>query len=214
VPEVPVIDWLSELDKHIADAAGFFSTRPIVLDLSAVTLSGPAVAHLVSELRSRDLLIMGIEGADPTQLGPDLPPLLKGGRQSAEIEARDPPSPESPPAMQAREPEATSLVLDSPVRSGQSVIFPAGDVIVLGSIASGAEVVAGGSIHVYGTLRGQAFAGSTGNKRARVFCRTLEAELVSVGGYYLTAEMLEQRLHGRAVQAWLDGNMLMVAPLD
>jgi septum site-determining protein MinC len=214
VPEEPVVDWLAELDKHIADAAGFFSTRPVVLDLSAVSLSRPAVAQLVSELRSRDLQIMGIEGADPAQLGPDLPPLLKGGRQSAEIEAQDPPSPEPPPAMQPREPEATSLVLDSPVRSGQSVIFPAGDVIVLGSIASGAEVVAGGSIHVYGTLRGQAFAGSTGNKRARVFCRTLEAELVSVDGYYLTAEMLEQRLHGRAAQAWLDGDMLVVAPLD
>jgi septum site-determining protein MinC len=116
--------------------------------------------------------------------------------------------------MQPREPEPNSLLIESPVRSGQSVIFPAGDVIVLGSIASGAEVVAGGSIHVYGTLRGQAFAGSIGNKRARVFCRKLEAELVSVDGYYLTAEMLEQRLHGRAAQAWLDGNMLMVAPLD
>ena len=65
------------------------------------------------------------------------------------------------PVAEKREtkPQATSLLLDSPVRSGQSVIFVEGDVTVLGSVGSGAEVVAGGSIHVYGTLRGRAMAG-------------------------------------------------------
>jgi septum site-determining protein MinC len=105
-------------------------------------------------------------------------------------------------------------VLENPVRSGQSVVFPGGDVIVLGSVASGAEVMAGGSIHIYGALRGQAFAGANGNKSARIFCSRLEAELMAVDSYYLTAEMLEANLHGRSAQAWLDGNMLMVAPLD
>lgn len=211
-PEAPVIDWISELDKAIAGASKFFADRPVVLDLSAVTLSRHAVVHLVTELRSRGLKIMGIEGADPEQLGPDLPPLLRGGRQAADVEAHDPPEPA--PSTQAQVAEPASLLLDRPVRSGQSVLFPAGDVVVLGSVASGAEIVAGGSIHVYGALRGQAFAGSYGNKRARIFCSRLEAELVAVDGYYVTAEMLESRLHGRGAQAWLDGDMLMVAPLD
>ena len=215
-PEPPIADWLTDLDKSIAGAAGFFANRPVVLDLSAVTLSRHAVAHLVSELRSRDLQIMGIEGADPVALGPELPPLLRGGR-AVTLEPVHSPSPDLAPAAPGEPPEELeppSLLIDTPVRSGQSVFFPDGDLIVLGSVASGAEVMAGGSIHIYGALRGQAFAGANGNKNARVFCRKLEAELVAIDGHYLTAEMLGTRLHGRSAQAWLNGGMLMVAPLD
>jgi septum site-determining protein MinC len=74
-------------------------------------------------------------------------------------------------------------VFEHPIRSGQSIIFPHGDVTILGSVASGAEVVAGGSIHVYGALRGRALAGSTGDMRARIFCSRNEAELMSIDGY-------------------------------
>jgi septum site-determining protein MinC len=175
-------------------------------------LSRHAIAHLLSELRLRNLQIMGIEGADPAELGPDLPPLLRGGR-AASLEPIEPPSPETPPAPPP-EPEAASLLIETPIRSGQSVFFPDGDVIVLGSVASGAEIMAGGSIHIYGALRGQAFAGASGNKNARVFCRKLEAELVAIDSHYLTAEMLGTSLHGRSAHAWLNGGVLMVAPLD
>ena len=80
------------------------------------------------------------------------------------------------------------MLIEAPVRSGQTVFFPNGDVTVLGSVASGSEIVAGGSIHVYGTLRGRAMAGAKGNARARIFCRKNEAELLAINGYYRTAE--------------------------
>jgi septum site-determining protein MinC len=94
------------------------------------------------------------------------------------------------------------------------VIFPGGDVTVLGSVASGAEVVAGGSIHVYGTLRGRALAGSMGNARARIFCRKNEAELLAIDGYYRTAEDMDASMRGRPVQSWLENRVLSIAPLD
>jgi septum site-determining protein MinC len=87
-------------------------------------------------------------------------------------------------------------------------------VTVLGSVASGAELVAGGSIHVYGTLRGRAMAGSHGNSRARIFCSKIEAELVAIDGYYLTAESLDQKFRKGPVQAWLDGDAVKIAALD
>ena len=71
-------------------------------------------------------------------------------------------------------------MIEDPVRSGQSVVFMEGDVTVVGSVGSGAEIVAGGSIHVYGTLRGRALAGATGNARARIFCHRVEAELLAI----------------------------------
>jgi septum site-determining protein MinC len=93
------------------------------------------------------------------------------------------------------------------------VIFPFGDVTVLGSVASGSEIVAGGSIHVYGTLRGRALAGSMGDGRARIFCTRNEAELLAIDGYYRTAEDMDAELRGRAVQACLEGAALRIAAL-
>ena len=110
--------------------------------------------------------------------------------------------------------DATSLLIDQPVRSGQSIVFEKGDVTIVGSIASGAEVIAGGSIHVYGTLRGRAIAGLTGNNRARIFCRRLEAELLAIDGVYQTADDMNTALRGKAVQAWLAGEAMMLAALD
>ena len=111
-------------------------------------------------------------------------------------------------------PPPTSLLLDSPVRSGQSIIFPDGDVTVVGSVSSGAEIVAGGSIHVYGTLRGRAMAGVNGNSSARIYCHRMEAELLAIDGYYQTAEEIPDALRDRPVQALLDGNVMRIAPLS
>ncbi|MGO8952888.1 MAG: septum site-determining protein MinC, partial [Rhodomicrobium sp.] len=104
--------------------------------------------------------------------------------------------------------------LDSPVRSGQSVIFIEGDVTVLGSVGSGAEIVAGGSIHVYGTLRGRAMAGVNGNSSARIYCQRIEAELLAIDGYYQIAEELDANLRSKPVQAWLEGKIMRITPLN
>ena len=210
-PEPPIVDWLAELDTWIRSSAGFFVGRPVVLDLSAVTLTSPAIAHLIGELSGRSIRIMGIEGIEADKLGPGLPPLLKGGR-SATVEAVDPTAAGKPAPAPRKEP--SSLLLEVPVRSGQSVFFPDGDVTVLGSVGSGAEVIAGGSIHIYGTLRGRAMAGMSGNRQARIFCSKIEAELLAIDGFYRTAEDLDAALRGRLVQAWLNGEVLMVTAMD
>jgi septum site-determining protein MinC len=106
------------------------------------------------------------------------------------------------------------LVVNSPVRSGQSVFYPEGDVTVIGSISSGADVIAGGSIHVYGTVRGRVMAGAYGETRARIFCRRLEAELIAVGGFYMTADEIREDLRNQAVHAWLEDESLRIAKLD
>ncbi len=213
-PEPPIADWLEELDNWMRSSVDFFVGRPVVLDLGGVTLTPNAVQHLVSELAARCIRIMGIEGVGPEKLGPDLPPLLTGGRP-APVEALDPRSRSRPPvAAPAARPEPTSLLIDGAVRSGQSIYFPTGDVTVLGSVGSAAEIVAGGSIHVYGTLRGRAMAGTSGNRQARIFCRKIEAELLAVDGFYRTAEDLDEKLRERPVQAWLDGEALIIAALD
>lgn len=166
---------------------------------------------------------MGIEGARPSLLGADLPPAMSDGRPTADIEP--PAADQQPDAAGKPEPVAVlapapapvqampSMVISEPVRSGQSIFFPDGDVTIVGSVASGAEVVAGGSIHIYGPLRGRAMAGTIGNGSARIFCHKLEAELIAIDGLYKTADDMEAELRGKPVQIWLEGETIKAATL-
>jgi septum site-determining protein MinC len=120
-----------------------------------------------------------------------------------------------PSAAEAARPTAGApLIVNAPIRSGQSIVHPEGDVTVIGSVASGAEVIAGGSIHIYGTLRGRAMAGAYGETRSRIFCRRLEAELLAVCGVYITADEIETNVRSQSVQAWLENETVKIARLD
>jgi septum site-determining protein MinC len=107
-----------------------------------------------------------------------------------------------------------ALVIENSIRSGQTIEFPDGDVTVIGSVSSGAEIIAGGSIHVYGTLRGRAIAGTSGDQTARIFCQDLDAELLSIDGRYRVADNFDPKLRGRPIQARLDGLRMALVPLD
>jgi septum site-determining protein MinC len=215
-PVPPIASWLTELDKWSRTSPDFFVGRPIILDLTSAPLVEPGISQLISTLGERGIRIMGLEGAPADQVGPSLPPLLKGGRPSAGGEAVELScgTPKAVPDAHHQRPDPSSLLLESPIRSGQSVIFPYGDITVLGSVSSGAEVVAGGSIHIYGALRGRAMAGSMGNARARIFCSKNEAELISIDGYYRTAEEMDAKLRNRPTQCWLEDHVLSIAALD
>ena len=205
-PVVPIHGWLEEIDAMLARSPGFFVGKPVVLDLSAVELSQSAIAHLVASLEQRNIRVLGIEGVDAAHLTTSMPPLLTGGRPTLLIQ-NEPKKPEA-------KPKPTSLLLESPVRSGQSIVFTEGDVTVLGSVGSGAEIVAGGSIHIYGALRGRAMAGVNGNSAARIFCQKIEAELLAIDGYYQTAEDIDANLRNRPAQAWLEGDIMRITSLN
>ena len=223
-PELPFADWLRRLDDLAARSAGFFLRRPVVLDVEGLEIDRAELRELVDQLNARNVRVMGIEGARSSLLGPDMPPAMTDGRPAGDIE-----TPEGEPAepvaaavepVQNTAPVAAvpvqttpSLVVSRPVRSGQSIFFPEGDVTIIGSVASGAEIVAGGSIHVYGPLRGRAMAGSTGNAAARIFCRKLEAELIAIDGFYKTADDMEPELRGKPGQVWLEGETIKAATL-
>ena len=204
MPRPPIVEWLADLDASLEQSKGFFAGYPIVVDLSAVTLSPNAIAQLLASLEERNIRILGIEGIDPAATAPGLPPILRGGRGTQSVELLPDVEPAAA-APAAPKPQQPSLLVEDPVRSGQSVVFIDGDVTVLGSVASGAEIVAGGSIHVYGTLRGRAMAGATGNARARIFCHRVEAELLAIDAFYKTAEDMDDSLRRGPAQAWLEG---------
>ena len=106
------------------------------------------------------------------------------------------------------------LMQAAPVRSGQQVYAENRDLTCLAAVGAGAEVIADGSIHIYGALRGRALAGAQGNEAARIFCREFHAELVAVAGHYKVLEDIPKDLRGKPVQVWLEGGQLKLAALE
>ena len=231
-PEVPLPDWLRALDAQIERSPSFFNNRPVVLDLALLPREQPDIESLLQHLEQRGIRVIGTEGAHPSWTGIEAwgRPLPSGGRPVREVSLPDDPPPPpvatpnvatpnvatadvaaSDPAPSA---EPGCLLVEHSIRSGQSVVFERGDVTIVGSVASGAEVIAGGSVHIYGALRGRAIAGFSGNPRSRIFCRRLDAELVAIDGVYQTADDMDAALRGRAVQAWLDGDVMRMTALD
>ncbi|HZZ10338.1 MAG TPA: septum site-determining protein MinC [Paraburkholderia sp.] len=128
------------------------------------------------------------------------------------------PESDAPASATAAEPvrlatSSQTMVVDKPLRSGQR-IYAKGDLVVLGLVSYGAEVIAEGNIHIYAPLRGRALAGVQGNHDARIFCTCLEPELISIAGIYRTTENpLPADVLGKPVQIWLDEEKLMIEPL-
>jgi septum site-determining protein MinC len=216
-PVVPVAGWLEEVDATLARSPGFFVGKPVVLDLSALELSSSGITHLVSSLEQRNIRVLGLEGVDENHVTTSMPPLLTGGRNTMLAETAPKETRETREAAKDAlkgKAKPASLLIETPVRSGQSVVFTEGDVTVLGSVGSGAEIVAGGSIHVYGTLRGRAMAGIEGNASARIFCQKIEAELLAIDGFYQTAEDISDALRHRPAQAWLAGDVMRIEALN
>jgi len=216
-PEVPLRDWLEDLDAVSERSPGFFTGRPIIADVSQLKPSKSELKFLLAAFKMRNIRIIGLEGAAPENVDADTPPQINGGKPAGDIDVPDAANAAvaaaGTPFADAPVPEK-SLLIEGSVRSGQSILHPEGDVTVLGSVASGSEIVAGGSIHIYGSLRGRAIAGCTGNGKARIFCRKFEAELIAIDGLYKTADDLGGKFLGQPVQVNLDGDSIILKTLD
>lgn len=223
----------SELERRVHAAPQLFSRAAVVLDLSHL-LDLPddgTVDALLEAVRSAGMLPVGLAyGTSATEalaqrMG--LPLIAKfraayepsGGGHAAPsapaAAARTEPAPEREP-IHAAPPAGHELgaqLHDGTVRSGQQIYARDRDLVLTGTVANGAEVIADGSIHVYGGLRGRAMAGAQGDEKARIFVSDFRAELVAIAGQYRVFEQIPKDLEGQAVQCWLDGEKLLIARL-
>lgn len=213
-PKAPFDEWLAALDGWIG-RSWIFTSRPIIIDFSKATPTPPQGAELLAQIKSRGLRVVAVDGVGQDWLAQSDRP-APGNWDAGTAPAVEGATARSATGS-ASEPMVTkpaSLLLDRSVRSGETVTYQEGDVTVLGSVASGAEVIAGGSIHVYGSLRGRAIAGNENNPKARLFCRRFEPELVAINGLYCTADEFDPVLLNRPVQAWLDGSTINMCVMD
>jgi septum site-determining protein MinC len=226
-PELPLGEWQSRLDAWLERSPGFFSRNAVILDVRDLALEKDGFLALLAGLRERSVRVLGVEGGNRDWASPELPPFMPSGKDvrtpdsESEVSTQEQGSakrdeanaPTLAATYNATRP-ASPLFIDSPVRSGQCVLNPDGDVIITGAVASGAEVVAAGSIHIYGALRGRAMAGAYGDETARIFCRSLEAELIAVNGLYQTSDEIDPALRKKPAQARLKHGIMLVTKFD
>ncbi len=223
-----------ELAEKVQNAPNLFRHAPVVIDLSHLSALPDleAVRDLLVRVKRAGMAPVGLSygTTENEQLARTLDvPLFAKFRAAFERDGKSEPVVEPPkPRERRREPEAetiaapaspatstsvTGLVHDKPVRSGQQIYARGRDLILTKLVANGAEVIADGSIHVYGALRGRALAGAQGDTSARIYCHEFHAELVSIAGQYRVFETMPDELKGQRVQAWLDGDKLVVQKL-
>lgn len=110
---------------------------------------------------------------------------------------------------------ANTMIIDTPVRTGQRIYARGADLVLMAMVNAGAEVIADGSIHAYAPLRGRALAGASGNTNARIFAMVMEAELVSIAGVYKTFEQgWPGNLVKKPVQVMLLNDKLEMRPIS
>jgi len=207
-----------QLADKVEQAGHFFYHAPVVIDLKEIANAELDFPLLLNLMRGHSMIPVGVRGGtasqhDAAEAGGLA--VLADSRPSR-LENKPTITPLSPTPLPNKNSSTittfTTLVT-KPIRSGQRVYAQDGDLIVLGQVSSGAEIMADGNIHVYSVLRGRALAGLKGNSDARIFCLDLRAELISVAGHYRISENIDTQLGGRPVQIYLEERILRIDPL-
>lgn len=214
------------IEVRVREAPALFERAPVVVDLSFLSPQpdDDAVRGLLDAVRGAGMLPVGLAyGDDATdelsrRLGLPLIAKFRAQYERAERPAsNDEAAPRvaaiAQPVPSAPTEPVTALQHHQPVRTGQQVYAQGCDLVVVGAVANGAEVLADGNIHVYGALRGRAFAGALGDKNARIFCGEFRAEIVSIAGHYRVFEELPKEYAGKAVQIRLEQDKLQITRL-
>ena len=219
VDDPDAAEFFDRLRDDVLRSPGFFKNAPIIIDVHMIVGRPPLdLRKFVARVRACELQPIGIVGGDEAwhdaarAVGLSV---LAGGRNTAvqaePAEAEAAPREAEPRAAEpAPTPAPPSLLVEQAVRSGQQVYAAHGDLVCTAPVSNGAEVVAAGHVHIYAPLRGRAFAGFDGERRAMIFCDRLEADLVSIAGYHLVRDELPEPAVGKRARIRLDGDRLVV----
>ncbi|MEE9352667.1 MAG: septum site-determining protein MinC [Thiotrichaceae bacterium] len=239
IHSIDVRDILHALAAKRDEAPQFFLRSPLTVDCKAVEADSNKLdfSGLMKGIRALSFVPIGIRHLSPEglQLAMDSGwAILRESKakqvaikatenvadkeQSASQESVDQTNASSVESKGNEKPAETSnrhrvMVINRPVRSGQQVYSPDGDIVVLSQTGAGSEVLADGSVHVYGSISGRVLAGVNGDRSARIFCQGLDAELIAIAGNYQLLDEIDTPLKGQPAMISLDGDKLKIEPM-
>jgi septum site-determining protein MinC len=211
---------INQISEKISQAPHFFSQAPLIIDVSKLEgeISLTELNTLVSQVTELGFRPIGWRSVgaglpawhDDFHL-PLLPPSKTRSITPPIIETDKNPDVVVKTVVQEKVVTQPTKVITKPIRSGQQV-YSEGDLVILTHVGAGAEVLAEGNIHVYGALRGRALAGVNGDTNARIFCKSMEAELVSIAGNFMLSDALQSIIWKESAQVLLtDDNLDILA---
>ncbi len=213
--DLSVANLKSELQQKLAQAPGFFHLAPVVISVDNLTEvpDFTAIKQLFVDLQ---LVLVGVCGANAD---------LKKAAHAAGLAALQMPknskAPEAPKTTAAAPaaPVAPSVIvaenrtIEQNIRSGQQIYVKGADLIIKGTVGAGSEVIADGNIHIYGSLRGKAIAGASGDSTKKIYCYNMQAELISIAGNYWLSDSLQGEYWGKSTSISLQDGQLVLAEL-
>ncbi len=203
IADLPPIELARILAEKIECSPGFFWQLPVILDLSALPAQATSKVGVVIEtVRSMGLAPAGFLAQRPDIRKAALAAGLGSAAEDTDTDGGGDDVPRRP-----------ALIVNEPVRSGQRIYAAGADLVVLRSVSAGAELLADGCIHVYGALRGSAFAGVSDDPLARIFAKNMYAEKVAIAGLFLNAKEYPEDPAGRPSQVQITDGMLRLEPL-
>ena len=221
-----------DLTLRLSTAQSFFKHAAVVIDLEFTRDLGEEIrfSQLEALLRKHSLVPVGVQNGTQQQNDAAINAgfAILTGQSVDKIIERDKPKQTKPAGdgdsrqQQDVAPKiSTSIVVSDaskmitqPIRSGQRTYAKGGDLVLLGAVNAGAEVMADGNLHIYAPLRGRALAGLDGNTESRIFCQSMEAELVAIAGNYRVFEdNMPPEIYRKSVQIYLEGEQLIIEPI-
>ncbi len=206
--DVDCDSFIQQLVHTIAQAPRLFDNTPVVLDCSAIDIEAFDLNRCCQSLREHGLFPVAVQGSHDGFFSTRAQALGLAVLHASST--HDKPLVLEQPIVSAQE-SFKAKTISTPVRSGQQIVNRESDLIITASVSHGAELLAGGNIHVYGALRGKALAGISGDKDARIFCQSLDAELVAIAGFYCVRETIEQCT--TPCQIYLQDEQIRIEPL-
>lgn len=175
-----------DLAQRLKQAPQLLLHAPVVIQLPAQPITLEKAQGLIHTLKTLSFIPIGLRHSQQNEQASevDLTPLAEALKLPFIKESAKESSKESTKAVPSKPP----MLVKNPVRSGQQVVNPEGDLVIFGNVGQGAEVLAAGNIHVYGTLHGRALAGIRGNKQATISCMKLQSELFAIAGQFQVSE--------------------------
>lgn len=210
-----------ELAEKVTQSPAFFLRSPLVFgveQLTEVEQDRLDLAGLCSICKELNLLPTATRGgserlqSESGRLGLAVLPKSRG-KHSETVSSAEEPQSTTEAEPRAAPPAGPTRIITTPIRSGQQIYARGGDLIVMAAVSAGAEVLADGNIHIYGSLRGRALAGVQGDENARIFCSSQEAELVAIAGQFMVDEVLRTNHWKESVQIYLAGGRIQITPL-
>ncbi|HAT40478.1 MAG TPA: septum site-determining protein MinC [Rheinheimera sp.] len=203
-----------QLQQKLAQAPGFFVQAPVVINVEQLE-QAPDFAAIKQMFIELQLVLVGVCGASNE--------LKKAahahGLASLQLSKNNKPTetakPQAAPAAPATPQVITAenRLIEGNIRSGQQIYVKGADLIVRGTVGAGAEVIADGNIHIYGSLRGKAIAGAGGDASKKIYCYNMQPELISIAGNYWLSDNLQGPFWGKAVCIGLQDGQLALSEL-